>query len=698
MPRAQAVAIFDHAGDLFDVAEAAQAGPLRALALDLLAAPGSLGVSAQMRRVGEVAHYGYLASAASGRPLAVMTFSVDPPFPADQPEPAEALAGRLAPLLLLLARDLGRTHAHAQMQWTLEALRTGEQPASGADPIDQLLQLILAKLEADLIVVNTPEFQFEQMATGPHRRLVDVQPFRDIAAGKLLALARTPGETLCVNKARTSQGGERFRLASVPLRHANASPGVLAVFTRYDRRRLAREDVRLLERIGSRIVELIEHRIDPATGLPTRIALEHYAQSADPAATATPRCVVYVDVDQMHVINELFGFETGDQVLRVIAQAWPGGRIPEGGMIGRLSGDRFAAVLDLCTLNQARAWAEAARRRIEVLELDPPGRGFKLSASFGVAVLAPEMRFEAAIALAATACRAAKDRGRNRVEIFSDDDKSLMQRQDDMHSFRRLLAALERRQVRLLAQPMVALDPNKRSNHYEILVRLVDDHGELVVPEKFLSAAKRYQLLPQLDQVVVERALAELAPFVPVLEACHTVVWINLGGPSIDEPDFADWLRTAIKASGVPGRLLGFEITEGAAIENLEAAKRFISRLNDLGCHMALDDFGTGFCSLAYLKSLSVSALKIDGAFVRDLLTDVRSVALVAAVLEIARQLGLETVAECVEDAAVAARLTELGVSYGQGFHFAPLRPLEEVLHGLTPLPMPRSQRVAVSA
>jgi EAL domain-containing protein (putative c-di-GMP-specific phosphodiesterase class I) len=317
---------------------------------------------------------------------------------------------------------------------------------------------------------------------------------------------------------------------------------------------------------------------------------------------------------------------------------------------------------------------------IEQLAIPEICSGFKLSASLGVAVLETGERFETALACAATACRAAKDRGRNQVALFTENDRSLLQRQDDLHLFRQIIGALEGQRLQLMAQPIVPLRDSARGTQYELLVRLIDSSGNALGPAKFLSAATRYQLLPKLDRGVLRCALAEIAPFAHALAEQRAICWINVAGPSVGQPDFADFVRTSIKSSSVPGCLIGFEFTEGAAIGNLDAARRFIERVRELGCSFALDDFGTGFSSLAYLKTLAVSAVKIDGAFIRDLLTDARSEALVAAVLEIARQLGLDTVAEFVESPETAERLRTLGVTFGQGYHFARPRLLLDVL------------------
>ncbi len=287
------------------------------------------------------------------------------------------------------------------------------------------------------------------------------------------------------------------------------------------------------------------------------------------------------------------------------------------------------------------------------------------------------------LAIAETACKAAKDRGRNRVEVFAQNDASLMQRRDDLQVFRDLTDAFAQNRFVLYAQPIESLWDPTRPRRHEILIRMRDLDGAPASPSRFISAATRYQLLPQLDRWVVARAIEALDPHAEMLRARNVCFSINVSAQSLVQPDFADFVRTTLKGAAMPAELLVFEFTESAAISDIGAAQRFIERVGALGVHFALDDFGTGFSSLAYLKSLPVSALKIDGSFVRDLLTDDRSEGVVRAVLQIAAQLGLDTVAEYVESEAIADRLRALGVTYGQGYAFGAPVPLETVLAGL---------------
>jgi diguanylate cyclase (GGDEF)-like protein len=388
--------------------------------------------------------------------------------------------------------------------------------------------------------------------------------------------------------------------------------------------------------------------------------------------------VVYADLDRLHAINELAGFTAGDEVIRAVGRLWQPPLLPAGSVANRLSGDRYAAVLFNHSLEQARDWAERAREAIERLEIR--GRRSRITASFGVATLRRTGEFEHALAAAETACRAAKDRGRNRVETYESGDVSMMRRHDEVHESRIVIDALDSNRFALHAQPVVALAEPTTPRHYEILLRLQGLDGAFKSIGDYLKAAEHYQLLERLDRWVVEHTLHVLAPHAAKLRALGMTFAINVTGPSLSEPDFADFVRAELERRAIPGALLLFEFTETAAVRNLTATQRFIARMVEIGSRVALDDFGTGLSSLVHLKELAVQQIKIDGQFIRDILTDPRSAALVRALVQIAEQLGLETVAEFVESHEVAVHLRRLGVHYAQGNVYGRAQPLDETL------------------
>ncbi|HEX9473179.1 MAG TPA: bifunctional diguanylate cyclase/phosphodiesterase, partial [Steroidobacteraceae bacterium] len=488
-----------------------------------------------------------------------------------------------------------------------------------------------------------------------------------------------------LNKARLQGAADRlpYRVIATPIERRSSVVGVLVACRPAEGERLGLRDKRLNAKLAGRLLEIIEAGYDETTGLLNRQAFEAAIVRRLSARPQIVRCLVYCDLDQLHVINDLFGFECGDRVLRGVARCWERSEMPSGSLVSRLAGDRFVALLENCTLNQARGWAERLRKTIEHGPALAAGAGVQITASIGVVAMTEGSTLDHGLAAAETACKAAKDRGRNRVELFADSDQSLMRRFDDMGVFRRIVEALGAGAFTLLAQPIVPLRSRNRATSYELLVRMNDADGSALAPDMFFSAATRYQLLPKLDRWVLNETLKQLQPYAALLAAWNLSFAVNISGQSLGDAEFADFARSTLKASGIDPQWITLEITESAAIGNLEVAKRFISRMTALGCRFALDDFGTGLSSLAYLKELAVSSIKIDGVFVRDLLSSSRSVALIEAVMRIARELRLETVAEYVESQAVCERLMAFGVTHGQGYAFGRPQPLGALLASL---------------
>jgi Amt family ammonium transporter len=212
---------------------------------------------------------------------------------------------------------------------------------------------------------------------------------------------------------------------------------------------------------------------------------------------------------------------------------------------------------------------------------------------------------------------------------------------------------------------------------------MLGQSGEILPPEKFLSAAERYQLLPRIDRWVIENALAALGEHAGSLDGRGLRFSINVSGPSVASEDFLAFVEMAVRESRLSPSLLTFELTETAAVSNLARADRLMQRMRTLGCSFALDDFGTGLSSLAYLKSLPVSILKIDGSFVRDSAGNQRSESMVRAIAQMAHTMGMETVAEYVETDQLRMRMASLGVDFGQGFAIGRPVPLPDVLADL---------------
>lgn len=410
---------------------------------------------------------------------------------------------------------------------------------------------------------------------------------------------------------------------------------------------------------------------DGLTELPNRREFEHRLQQALAGragqAAARPFALLYIDLDQFKLINDLSGHMAGDQLLvqlvHVIRQ-----HLRAGDLLARLGGDEFGLLAFDVDAAQAQALAEDVRRRIEGVMFAWHGRTYTVSASIGMVLVDREgCTLKDLLAWADSACYQAKEAGRNRVWAYREDDDTT-RRHSEMEWANRLRLALEQDRLLLDYQEVVPLaSAGEGRTHIELLLRLRDEEGGVVLPGAFLPAAERYGLMPALDRWVIRTALANFARLHPQGAELGTCS-INLSGASIEDDDLADFILATIQAHAVPARRVCLEITETVAVRNLLKVVQVIERLRAAGCRIALDDFGAGMSSFGYLKNLPVDVIKIDGSFVRDLGTDPMSRAIVNAVVQIGHPRGLRLVAEWVADDHILAVLRELGVDYGQGF------------------------------
>ena len=513
----------------------------------------------------------------------------------------------------------------------------------------------------------------------------EVRRILENVADSFLLECRNRPEPVVSNRVRYEANGPLLgRFLAVAIQDDQAQlAGVALLFRTMEQPAFGKEDARAVGHLAYQLTRVISLPADPMTGLPTRSGVEKLIEWRLGARSArTVSTVLYGDIDQLHVVNDLLGFEAGDQVIAAIAHSLQEQLASRDAVLSRLSGDRFTIFLPDCALDRARVIGDELRDAVSAMPLAIGADSIPLSISFGAAtVRSGERSFDHALAAAEVACKAAKDRGRNRVESYEVHDSSINRRIDDIAIVGRLRTALEKGNFQIFGQPIAPLLAPENVRRYETLLRLIDEKGRLVLPGQFMSSATRYQLLPQIDRCVISDVLTRLATAKRQAQFAPMHLSINLSGPTLGDPTFLDWLVVQIDSSGVPGDWLTFELTETAAVSNLEHAQRLMARLAEFGCRFALDDFGTGLSSLAHLKALNFSVLKIDGSFIRDILHNERSLSLVRAVTQLAHGMGMETVAEYVETPEICMRLIELGVQFGQGYAIGRPRPLEKILH-----------------
>jgi diguanylate cyclase (GGDEF)-like protein/PAS domain S-box-containing protein len=420
---------------------------------------------------------------------------------------------------------------------------------------------------------------------------------------------------------------------------------------------------------------------DVLTGLANRREFERVMQQVCESAKASskPHALLYMDLDQFKIVNDTCGHAAGDELLRQLA-AIISASIREGDSLFRLGGDEFAVILTGCPVHRAVVIANEIRQSIEDFRFIWQDKPFSIGVSIGLVPVTMESEGMAPILAAAdAACYAAKEKGRNRVQVYEASDTELSERKGEMRWLPRINRALEENRFSLYYQKIVTVSNSSElvGAQYEVLLRMLDEQGKLVLPQAFIPAAERYNLMPQVDRWVFRNTLAWLAAHASALQGISTV-YINLSGQSLNDESFLPFVEDQLKQVGAISVRIGFEITETAAVANLSRAMHFINQLKTLGCSFALDDFGIGMSSFAYLKSLPVDKIKIDGLFVRDILTDRIDCAMVEAINRIGHEMGIETVAEFVENDAILDKLRLIGVDYAQGYGIHMPAPLED--------------------
>ena len=340
-------------------------------------------------------------------------------------------------------------------------------------------------------------------------------------------------------------------------------------------------------------------------------------------------------------------------------------QVRAGDVLARLGGDEFGILLYDAGLNESMQLIERLRDMIENFVFRWERRQFKVTASFGVAILTDDYDSVTDILRDAdTACFLAKDRGRNCVHVHVQDDATVSERRQQMAWINRLDAAMAGKRLVLARQPIIDCS-GLGVPHWEILLRLRDEDGDIVTPGFFLPAAERFGMMPRIDRFVIEQITDFIAADVDG-DDCYAV---NLSGTSLGDERLVAFIHERVKQCARPDRLC-FEITETSAISNLTQVSDIIRELRLFGCRFSLDDFGTGMASFDYLRSLPVDFLKIDGSFIKDIVDNPISLAMVRAVNDIAHLMGMRTVAEFVENQQIAALLRGIDIDYLQGFAF----------------------------
>jgi diguanylate cyclase (GGDEF)-like protein len=498
------------------------------------------------------------------------------------------------------------------------------------------------------------------------------------------------GPTLFENKGIPGAGnaaerGYQSLLCPLHDQHGNLE-GVLAQLGRVNDSEVTDVERRFMSHIVRKVEHVIERSFDKMTGLLNRSGFEAqlHESSRSFEAKDKPHQLLYFDLDNLQLVNDTFGREAGDSVIASFARMIDDS-LPRNAVASRLTGDEFCILLTNAETDSALEFAALVRSKGGALRYLEGDKSLQVTMSVGISEFNPGAQDAGgALTTARMACEAAKDHGRDLIEVYDDKNLSVIRRHVDMQLVSQIQQAIDNDGFELVAQPITNLKSPGSRPHYEILLRMRDSDGSFVPTGAFFSAAERYHLMPQIDRWVVSATIKNLASIRESIVAANAVFTINLSGQSLSDADIFQFINDETLQSGMAPANLCFEVTESAAVSNLKKAQKFIDALRQSGYRIALDDFGAGLSSFAYLKDFNVDILKIDGSFIRDIAANRISESMVAAITQVAKVMKLETVAEYVENEAAHKLIAEIGVDYAQGYFVGMPVPLEDVLQQLS--------------
>ena len=587
-----------------------------------------------------------------------------------------------------MAEELNRRHEELNLIYN-----TNDQPEDDADDeevLEGIVENVVDYLDADLALLSVPSRNVWVLQNNASVDAGGFQQMLEDSEQRTLEWLRRHRQPLVINNAEEASElglleNLPFRVLVVPVTDdRDAVIGGLALCRSPENNRIVNSDKNLLNALSRRIGKIIQVSFDPLTGLPRRMKFERMMDRAISGLMSNreQHCLLHINIDGLSGINEQFGVRVGDAAIEVVA-SHIAGVSRSADVCGRIGGDEFSLLLMNC--KQAVALKKAEELQVS-LSKQPflAGRTRQtLRVSIGVVSVGRGGTASEAMTKAGVACGIAKERGGDATQVYESAYEQVAQKMESVRLLSVVRQALESRDMfKLYAQPIVPLHDDD-TPHFEVLLRLFDHNNQMIPPDEFIPVAEKHSLMPDIDRYVVRNAVELLASSGLVDQFPELVCSVNLSGQSFGDNSVLKDLQNILQQHQLPAENLCLEVTETAAIQDLGGAQYHINNARKLGCQFALDDFGAGLSSFTYLRALPLDYVKIDGSFVKDMPNDEIARTMVASIHNVGHAMGLKTVAEYVENDAIADELRELGIDFGQGFGLGKPEPMTGYLDRL---------------
>jgi diguanylate cyclase (GGDEF)-like protein len=559
--------------------------------------------------------------------------------------------------------------------------------------LTRLIEKYIEHLDVDMVALAFPKQERIFSAANRCEPIPEAYEIINNISRIYVAQADNHGKFLLINDFIDPQRDEYHltapcKIMACPvLNNRGTASGVLICINNIQRPDFYNSDKNLLYVMAKKVAKIVQSHYDVLTGLINQQAFENVINNTINRSRDNGQfhCVLNIDLDKLKVINETLGRNAGDHIIRCVADLLQD-KLRNADTLSYLGEGRYGAVLDQCTMEQGMQISETLREHVNDSSVTWENKPVDISITIGVALIEPHnQKIDDVLEAVEMARDAAKELGHKRIQVFRHDDGDLAQRKVNLHWVTRIQKALRNDGFVLYCQNICPTEPGTENYHFEVLLRLMDTDGALIQPGIFIPPAEQFNLMPLIDRWVIERTMATLSDAGISNVPGEGTAAINISGQSLTDTEFTNHVAKSIDRYNIAPECICFEITETTAIHDIRTAQEIFRQLRSMGFKLSLDDFGTGLSSFSYLKDIPVDYLKIDGSFVRSVIKDNVSLAMVASINHVGHVMGLKTIAEYVESDELAVQLKHIGVDFLQGYSIAKPVDLQDFLSGLRP-------------